>query len=119
MPSTRLPNYLRANRKRLALSQSDVVQLLGAENAAQVCRHEYFIREPSLRAVLAYVAIFKQPVDLLFAGLYEQIEQEVAKRAAILSGSASSRMSAQNTAHRHQILAKLAAKRVSKRGKQS
>src|SRR5439155_21798184 len=85
MPSPELPNYLRANRKRLALSQDEVAFLLGAQSGAKVCRYERFVREPSLETALAYEAIFKRSVSELFGGLYQKVEREVAERAKILA----------------------------------
>src|SRR5678816_3202787 len=80
-----LPNYLRSNRKRLALSQKEVAFLLGLHSSAKVCRNERFTREPSLTTALAYEAIFQKPVSELFGGLYRRIEREVRARAKILS----------------------------------
>lgn len=81
MASSHLPNYLRANRKRLGLSQDEVAFLLGAENGTKVCRYERFTREPGFHAALACEVVFQRPLRELFAGLYEEIEREVAARA--------------------------------------
>jgi transcriptional regulator with XRE-family HTH domain len=83
-----LSNYLRTHRKKLALSQEEVAFLLGGtgeHKGSKVSRDESFLREPSLRAALAYEAIYGKSVRELFAGLYEEIEKEVVKRAKILS----------------------------------
>src|ERR1041384_6782549 len=85
MSSTPLPNYLLANRKRSRLSQDEVAFLLGVQSGAKVCRHERFVREPSLATALAYEAILQRPVSELFGGLYKKIEQEVAARAKTLT----------------------------------
>jgi transcriptional regulator with XRE-family HTH domain len=85
MTSPQLPNYLRANRKRLALSQDEVAFLLGAQSGAKVCRYERFVREPSLETALAFEAIFKRSVSELFGGLYQKVEREVAERVKILN----------------------------------
>ena len=85
MTTRQLPNYLRSNRKRLALSQDEVAFLLGTQSGARVCRDERFIREPSLKTALAYEAIFQKPARELFSGLYQEIEQEVAARAKTLA----------------------------------
>jgi len=84
MASSQLPNYLRANRKRLALSQKEVAFLLGAESGAKVCRYERFAREPSLRTALAYEVIFQRPARELFGGLHKALEKQVAARARSL-----------------------------------
>jgi transcriptional regulator with XRE-family HTH domain len=88
MSSSHLTNYLRTNRKRLALSQEEVAFMLGfkgEDKGIKVCRDENFAREPSLQMALAYEAIYGLPIRELFAGLYEQVEKEVAQRAKILT----------------------------------
>ena len=82
-----LPNYLQSQRKRLALSQEEVGFLLGIcgmNKGEKVCRDENYARDPSLQDALAYEAIYGQPVRELFAGVYQQAEQDVAARAKIL-----------------------------------
>ena len=85
MTSHYLLNYLRSNRKRLALTQDDVAFLLGIQSGAKVCRHETFVCEPSLATALAYEVISQRPARELFAGLFKKIEREVAQRAKVLT----------------------------------
>ncbi len=85
MTSSQLPNYLRSNRKRLGLYQDEVAFLLGAQSGGKVSRYERFAREPTLATALACEAIFQKPVRELFAGLYQQAEGEVARRAKAIS----------------------------------
>ena len=83
-----LSNYLRSHRKRLALSQKEVASLLGVRGltwGTSVSRDENFIRVPSLETALKYEVVYGVPVRELFAGLYDKAEQEVAKRAKLLS----------------------------------
>ena len=87
-PMKSLPNYLQTQRKRLSLSQEEVGFLLGIagmNKGNKVCRDESFARVPSLQDALAYEAIYDRPVRELFAGLYQQAEQEVAARAKFLN----------------------------------
>lgn len=114
MSSTPLPNYLRSNRKRLALSQDEVAFLLGAQSGAKVCRYERFVREPSLATALAYEAIFQRPASELFGGLYQKIEREVAARAKTLASRAASRKLTRQSAHKLQALADIAASQSKK-----
>lgn len=109
MSSPQLTNYLRTNRNRLALWQEETAFLLGfqgEDKGAKVCRDEKFTREPSLRSALAYEAIYGRPVRELFAGLYQQVEQEVAERAKILSY----RKNGNQNPKRNQALTNLASK---------
>ena len=85
MTSSQLPNYLRANRKRLGLSQDEEAFLLGTQSGAKVCRYERFKRAPALETAFAFEAIFRRPARELFCGLYQKIEQEVAARAKTLT----------------------------------
>lgn len=83
-----LANYLLTNRKRLTLSQSEVAFLLGfkgMEKGSNISRDESYIRTPSLQSAIAYEMIYGVPMRELFAGLYEQVEQEVASRAKLMS----------------------------------
>jgi transcriptional regulator with XRE-family HTH domain len=109
MSSPQLPNHLRANRKRLALSQNEVAFLLGTQNGAKVCRYERFVREPSLGTALAYEAIFKRTVSELFPGLYQKVEREVAARAKALAARTDRRKSNRRAVRKHEALADLAA----------
>jgi transcriptional regulator with XRE-family HTH domain len=108
MASPQLPNYLKAHRKRLALTQKDVAYLLGVSNPEKVSRHETFIRDPRFESLLAYEVIFQRPVREIFAGLYAQIEQEVAMRAKELASKMDCRKPNQRTTHRLRVLAALA-----------
>jgi transcriptional regulator with XRE-family HTH domain len=110
MTSPQLPNYLRAHRKRLALSQDEVAFLLGTQSGAKVCRYERFVREPSLETALAYEAIFQRPARELFGGLYQQVEQEVVARAKMLTHKIDRGKPNRQTALRRQILTSLASK---------
>jgi len=83
-----LPNYLQTQRKRLSLSQEEVGFLLGLagmNKGNKVCRDENYAREPSLQDALAYEVIYGRPVRELFAGRYQQAQQNVAARAKILN----------------------------------
>ena len=106
-----LPNYLLTYRKRSALSQGEVAYLLGAQNAANVCRHERFFRAPDLQAALAYEVIFGRSISELFPGLFEQAQREVKARAKQLEQkkfNGSSRLAAR----RRQVLAGITAREL-------
>ncbi len=81
MPQHKLPNYLRASRKQAGLSQDDLAFLLGCETGTKVSRYELFRRQPGLSTVFALEAIFQKPARELFAGMYEDAEQQTADRA--------------------------------------
>jgi transcriptional regulator with XRE-family HTH domain len=104
-----LSNYLLTNRKRLAFSQEEVAFLLGVNGpskGSKVSKDESLAREPGLRDVLAYELIYGKTARELFAGVYEQVEQDVAQRAKILRFRIT-----RNTNHKRQeALASLASK---------
>ncbi len=114
MTSSQLPNYLRANRKRLALSQDEVAFLLGTRSGAKVCRNERFVREPSLETAFAYEVIFQKPARELFGGLYHRIEQEVAARAKTLTYRTALQKPSREMVRKRQMLTDIAAKQSNK-----
>lgn len=64
-----LTQYLVTHRKRAGLSQRELAFLLGSKSGTKVSRHEQERREPSLKAALAYAAVYRVPVEELFPGL--------------------------------------------------
>jgi hypothetical protein len=104
-----LPNYLLTSRKRFDFSQEEVAFLLGVSGKSKGCkvsRDEAQIREPGLKDVLAYEVIYGKPARELFAGVYEQVEQAVARRAKILTY----RKTQNSSRKRQEALAKLVSK---------
>jgi DNA-binding XRE family transcriptional regulator len=85
MASSPLQNYLRAYRKRLALSQDEMAFLLGLRSGTNVCRSERFARMPSLEDAFAYELIHGKPARELFSSLYEKVAREVTARAKVLT----------------------------------
>ena len=79
--SYRLDNYLRAHRKRSALTQDEVAFLLGSKSGTKVSRYEQFRRLPTLQTALALEILFEAPARELFAGLYRRIERATTSRA--------------------------------------
>src|SRR5688572_10192269 len=84
MASAHVSNHLRANRKRLGLSQNELAFLLGTGSGAKVCRYERLLREPNLRTMLAFEAIFEKSGADLFARFYKEIQKDIVMRARIL-----------------------------------
>lgn len=84
MARSKLQQYLKTYRRRYGLSQRDLAYLLGCESPAKAARYENGDRVPTLKTVLAYEYIFKVPVTELFAGIYQEVEKEIPKRAAQL-----------------------------------
>jgi transcriptional regulator with XRE-family HTH domain len=109
MPSPHLPNYLRSNRKRLALSQEEVAFLLGTGGGARVCRDESFVREPTLQGAMAYEAIFQSSARELFAGIYDKVKGEVAIRARTLQNRISSQKPGRQAARKLESIARIVA----------
>jgi transcriptional regulator with XRE-family HTH domain len=85
MSRRRLQNYLRTHRKRSLLSQKEIAFLLGASSGGEVSKHEHFARQPSTRTVFAYECIFGVASRELFAGLFEEVEEEALKRVLALT----------------------------------
>src|SRR5690242_10735127 len=68
-----LRNFIRENRRRLALSQNDVAVLLGFRSGTKASRLACFVRNPGFEEALVLAAIFRKPVEEIFAGTFRQI----------------------------------------------
>ena len=80
-----MPHYVRRHRLRAALTQREMAHLLGCQSPATVCQYEARKREPDLRTAFAYQVVFGLAVDVLFPGIYREVEQKVINRAHRLS----------------------------------
>ncbi len=79
-----LPHYLLTHRKRSGLSQDELAFLLGSKSGTKVSRHESGRREPTLKAALAYAAVYRVPVEELFPGLAQAAQMKVIGRKQAL-----------------------------------
>jgi transcriptional regulator with XRE-family HTH domain len=82
-----LPNYLRTHRYRHRLSQEEVGYLMGGNGTgkgSKVSLDENSKRETRLRTAMAYEILFGTPIRELFAGAYEEVQQEVMERAKLM-----------------------------------
>lgn len=84
MATVHVSNHLRANRRRLGLSQDELAFLLGAGSGAKVSRYERLIREPNLRTVLAFEVIFDKSASHLFSRFCKEVQKDIALRARFL-----------------------------------
>ena len=81
-----MPHYMRRYRVRAGLTQGEMSHLLGSDSQPTIAHYEVLRREPDLRSALAYQVVFGVPLEELFPGIYDHVEQEVTKRAAELRG---------------------------------
>ena len=108
MQFERLPNYLRSARKHCGLSQKELARLLGTLNANPVSRYEKFTRTPSLETALLLEAVLGEPVQELFAGLYEQARKRAQERAATLLRDLEKAEPDASTAIKREVLKRIA-----------
>lgn len=88
-----IPPYLRALRRRSALSQEDVAFLLGAFTGTRVSRHETGVCAPPLEVALAYEVIFGAGIAEIYEDELLRIAEHVRKRARTLNESLAHRLS--------------------------
>jgi DNA-binding XRE family transcriptional regulator len=75
----RLANYLRTHRRNVSLTQRELGNILGCHEVA-VSRHERFLTKPPLLVALGYEIIFRVPVSEIFAGLRDEVEEEIERK---------------------------------------
>jgi transcriptional regulator with XRE-family HTH domain len=80
-----LQSYLRTYRKSSGLTQKDVAYLLGCNGGAKVSRYERLSREPNLHTALGCQVIFDAHIENIFPGIHAGVEQNITKRARLLS----------------------------------
>lgn len=67
--NAKLPNYLRAYRKRCGFSQEELAYLVKLHDKSAWSNLERFHRQPTLRTALACEEVFGVPASQLFAGI--------------------------------------------------
>lgn len=106
----KLPNYLRSYRRCACLSQGEVALLLGCD-PSEVAHYERSSRRPQLESTLAYELIFGAPVQDLFAGVRDKVEEATRKRAQLLLKKLSAKTPDPMTARKLELLRKIATAR--------
>jgi transcriptional regulator with XRE-family HTH domain len=71
------PNDLLQVRLRRNLTQRQVGKLMRRANTSVLSRYEQGDRLPSLRAALMLEIIFRIPVAFLFAGIYQDLRNQI------------------------------------------
>lgn len=77
-------NYVRTQRRRWALTQEEVADLLGFESRTCISRIEQGKRIPSLESALALEVLFGEPPKQLFPQVYAESEEALMQRASLL-----------------------------------
>ena len=79
-----LDNYIQMHRQRLGLSQADLSLLIAVEQRSSVSRYEQGLRFPNLEVLLALEISLGQPIQELYAGIAERVQDSVSCRARSL-----------------------------------
>ena len=82
--SSRVPSYLRTERRKWGLTQRELAKLLGGKSRTQVSRLERGERAPSVESLLSCLVLFGASAPALFPHLYSHIEERVLRDAAAL-----------------------------------
>jgi transcriptional regulator with XRE-family HTH domain len=99
--SRKLPNYLRAYRKRCGLSQEELAYLVKLSDKSAWSNLERFRRQPTLRTALACEEVFGVPASQLFAGERVSAGRETTRRMRRLRSHLAADASVTGCLHRH------------------
>jgi len=80
MPLQDGAKYLRSLRSRSGLTQRELASILGLVAGATVSRHERESTLPVLLVALGYQAVFRAPIEQLFPGTFEVVQQNIEDR---------------------------------------
>ena len=84
MHAKKLLNYLKMYRKRSGLTQIELAFLSECRDKSAIYLYEKSQRFPKIRILLAYEAIFGISTGQLFAGIFEEVQDETKERAKLL-----------------------------------
>jgi transcriptional regulator with XRE-family HTH domain len=73
-------SHLRTNRKKTAITQSDIVFLLQQNGNSYLSRCEKGTRIPSLEIIIAYHLLFNVPALTYFNAYLEEVKQHMVAR---------------------------------------
>lgn len=77
----RVPNYLRTHRRRWCLRQRELAFLVDLTGATAISRYEKKERTPPTELLIAFEVVFGCHGSELFPALYEDITEQVMRRA--------------------------------------
>lgn len=80
MHRNRYRNQLRRFRREVGLSQKEVAEILGLNNAAPVSRWEKGIVFPETLNALKLAALYRSSVDVIYGDLRFDLSEEVARK---------------------------------------
>lgn len=78
---SRVPNYLRTHRRRWCLRQRELAFLVDLTGATAISRYERTERTPPIELLIAFEVVFGCHGSDLFPALYEDITEQVMRRA--------------------------------------
>jgi transcriptional regulator with XRE-family HTH domain len=79
-----LPSYLRTHRRKWALTQRELAQLLGELTASAVSKYETLARTPSLEVMLGFEVVFDQRSHDLIPATSAAIRRTISRNATAL-----------------------------------
>jgi DNA-binding XRE family transcriptional regulator len=77
-------NHLNYHRRKWALTQAQLADLIGLPARSVISVHERSLAMPSIRIALGYQIAFGTPLEVLFDGLADELEDAIIRRAASL-----------------------------------
>jgi DNA-binding XRE family transcriptional regulator len=99
--SPKLPNYLRAYRKRCGLSQEDLAYAVKLSGKSEWCEIERYRRQPSFRTAVACEQVFGVPASQLFAGAAASTAMETRRRLRTLRSRLAAKARVDDCLQRH------------------
>lgn len=96
-----LPTYLRKHRRKWALSQRELAELLGGTARSRISQYERLVRAPSTEALIGLEFIFGEPPHGLFPGVGLSVIRAVLGNAVILRDEVLAKSDAVSARKRH------------------
>lgn len=95
-----LPTYLRSRRRKWALTQHELAELLGSVSTSAISKYETLARTPSLEVMIAFELVFGEPSGDLFPALSQGVRRAVVHNAVALRDRLAERTDAKSVRKR-------------------
>lgn len=91
-----LPSYLRSRRRKWALTQRELAELVGAISEDAIYRYETLASKPSLEVMLGFEIVFDESPHALLPALMASVRRTVRRNAATLQDRLAERTDARS-----------------------
>lgn len=100
-------NYIKAHRKCLGLTQTELGYLIGFDNNVRISKIEAGQAKPNLKEIVIFELLFDKAASRLFRDLYRNIADNFLHRIALFDDYLCEDLSSREKAHKLEAMRKV------------